>query len=237
MPRLATIAASDFDYGTCWLDGLGVRFLVVGDDFRFFGHGRAGRLRAARTLAGGGRFSSSRPPMHTLIDGVRPVRRASAAAGAAGEHAPRRPPARAPIQHQRPRHAWRQDRLHHRLSRPPTSSCTAARRCWASTPSAWMGTRRSPLPGVASVGVRPTINDAGRPMASKCICSTGTPTATTPTCASTSFAKQRDEERTTPSTPHRPDRPRRRAGRAISRTESRIHISWRRRPCPTPARP
>ncbi|WP_295392645.1 bifunctional riboflavin kinase/FAD synthetase [uncultured Thiodictyon sp.] len=47
-PRLATVDARDF-VQRLLLDGLGVRFLMIGDDFRF-GHGRSGDEALLRTM-------------------------------------------------------------------------------------------------------------------------------------------------------------------------------------------
>lgn len=66
--RLAAMRASDFVQHLL-VDGLGVRFLVVGDDFRF-GHGREGDYALLERCGAAAGFEVAHTATH-LIDGVR----------------------------------------------------------------------------------------------------------------------------------------------------------------------
>jgi riboflavin kinase / FMN adenylyltransferase len=66
-PRLAAMEARDF-VQRLLLDGLGVRYLLVGDDFRF-GHGRAGDYELLRTMGQNAAGGFQVENLHTITHG------------------------------------------------------------------------------------------------------------------------------------------------------------------------
>lgn len=66
-PRLAAMEARDF-VQRLLLDGLGVRYLLVGDDFRF-GHGRAGDYELLRAMGQGAPGGFQVENLHTITHG------------------------------------------------------------------------------------------------------------------------------------------------------------------------
>ena len=169
---------------------LGVRWVLVGEDFRF-GKGRAGDLatlrRAARTF--------SVEAMRTVaVDGERASSTAVRAALAAGDLEHARRAARPPVRDLRPRRARREARPQTSAFRPRTSRCGASRRSPASSRCACTGSaaRRAPAWRASACGRR-SRRPARR--CSKCSCSTSTTPIYGRRVGVEFLHKLRDEER------------------------------------------
>ena len=109
---------------------------------------------------------------HDELRGARPARVELGRARSAGRrrHAAQRRAAGPALQHQRPRGARPQARARTGLSHAePALRPRKARGAAASSSCACTAWPRTPLPGVASLGVRPTVEDAGRQCCSRCI--------------------------------------------------------------------
>jgi riboflavin kinase/FMN adenylyltransferase len=157
-PRLAKMSARDF-VQRLLLDGLAVRFLLVGDDFRF-GHGREGDyalLHAMGKSAAPSGFEVE--DLHTITHGAERISstRVREALGRGDlEHA----------RHLLGRPYRMQGRVGHGAKRGrgigfPTANIDLHRRC---SPLRGVyavlvrGLDATPIPGVANVGTRPTVN-------------------------------------------------------------------------------
>jgi riboflavin kinase/FMN adenylyltransferase len=159
---------------------LGVRWLLVGEDFRF-GRGRTGDLATLRRNA---RAFSVEGMRTVTIDGERASSTAVRAALAAGNLE------RAGSLLGRPFAIWGRVAHGAKLGRHlgfPTANLPLRRKPPVSGIFAVRvhGLGSAPVTGVASVGVRPTVTDAGVPW-SKPSCSTSTPPSTGAASASSS---------------------------------------------------
>ena len=141
------------------LAGLGMRWLLIGDDFRF-GARRAGDFALLREASAKHGFGLEAMPT-VAQEGVRVSSSAVRAALAAGRLAEAEALLGRPLQHQRPGGAWRQARpqigyptanVQLRHNRPPLSGIFAVRTLDA------QGHRRD---GAASLGLRPTVDTSG----------------------------------------------------------------------------
>ncbi|QID18674.1 bifunctional riboflavin kinase/FAD synthetase [Nitrogeniibacter mangrovi] len=158
--RFASLSAEDF-IERVLVNNLRVRHLIIGDDFRF-GAGRKGDF--AMLQAAGERFGFVVEAMTTHAhDGERVSSSAVRDALAKGEldraaHLLGRPYSMAGL-------VMHGDKIGRTLGFPTVNIQLKGRR----PPLSGIfnvqveGLRDDPVPGVASVGVRPTINDAGRP--------------------------------------------------------------------------
>ena len=141
------------------LVGLGMRWLLIGDDFRF-GARRAGDFALLREASAKHGFGLEAMPT-VAQEGVRVSSSAVRAALAAGRLAEAEALLGRPLQHQRPRGAWRQARPENRLptanvqlrhNRPPLSGIFAART---------LDGKGHTRDGAASLGLRPTVDNSG----------------------------------------------------------------------------
>ncbi|MGE5153763.1 MAG: bifunctional riboflavin kinase/FAD synthetase [Bdellovibrio bacteriovorus] len=159
-PRLAAMEAREF-VQRLLLDGLGVRYLLVGDDFRF-GHGRAGDYALLRTMgqeaAGGFQVQN----LHTITHGeerVSSTRVREALARGDLEQA----------RHLLGRPYRMQGRVGHGEKRGrtigfPTANIDLHRRVIPLRGVYGvevLGLGRDPRPGVANIGTRPTVGGQG----------------------------------------------------------------------------
>ena len=147
------------------LDGLGVRYLLVGDDFRF-GHGRTGDYEMLRAMGAEARWRRGVPggepanhrPWGRAISSTR-VREALLR----GDLEAARAPAWATLPDAGPGRTRRQARAHHRLPngqhRPASAGEPPARRFAVQV----YGLAAAPLPGVANIGTRPTVDGGDLP--------------------------------------------------------------------------
>ena len=152
------------------LKGLGVRYVLVGDDFRF-GARRAGDYAMLDAAGGALGFDVARM-MSYEVHGLRVSSSAVREALAAGDLAKAAVAAGPPLFGQRPRGPRQQAGTRARAPRsaaPATafarSTCACPTRApppRASSSRACTASRREPLPAVSSLGVRPTIEKAGR---------------------------------------------------------------------------
>ena len=159
----AQIAAEDF-IERIVARGLGARWVLVGDDFRF-GARRAGDLVMLKQAAPAPRIRSCGAGERCMLDGERVSSTAVREALAARRSRPRGAAARPRLLASAA--AWsRGDGLGRKLgfptanvqmkhNRPPLTGIFAVR---------LHGAAREPLPGVASLGVRPTVKQGGAPV-------------------------------------------------------------------------
>ena len=160
-PRLAVMEAREF-VQRLLLDGLDVRFLLVGDDFRF-GHGRAGDYDLLRTMgkdaAGGGFLVED---LHTITHGEERISstRVREALGRGDLEQARHLLGRPYRMQGRVGHGDKRGRtigfptanidLHRRVI--PLRGVYAVQ---------VLGLREGPRPGVANIGTRPTVGGQG----------------------------------------------------------------------------
>ena len=141
--------------------GLGMRWLLVGRDFRF-GERRSGDFATLEDAALRHGFRLEAMP-DVLFDGERVSSSAVRAALAAGDLQRRRAPARPSLHHQRARRARRQARPRPRL--PDREHRAAAHGAARRASSRWKWrASRAQIAGVASVGRRPTVNPVPIPL-------------------------------------------------------------------------
>ena len=137
--------------------GLGAKYVLVGDDFRF-GAKRAGDYAM---LDAAGAAPGFRRGAHEQLRGARRARLQLRSAGCprARRHGRRGRAAGPSLQHQRPRGAWPQARPRARLQDPEPAlfalEAGRQRHLRGAGASAWPIT---PLPGVANLGIRPSLD-------------------------------------------------------------------------------
>ncbi len=162
-PRMAAMAARDF-VQRLLIDGLGIRFLLVGDDFRF-GHGRAGDYALLRSM-GSEAAATDRgfqvEDLHTITHGEERISstRVREALGRGDLEQARHLLGRPYRMQGRVGHGDKRGRaigfptanidLHRRVS--PLRGVYAVRA---------QGVGDAPLPGVANIGTRPTVDGQG----------------------------------------------------------------------------
>ena len=151
------------------------------------------------------------------VDGERASSTAVRAALAAGDLARRGGAARSPVRDRRPRRARRRSWAAISASRPRTCRCSARRRSPGIFAVRVHGLGAHAARGVASVGVRPTVNARRDSRCSKCSCSTSTRPIYGRRIAVEFLHKLRDEERYADLDALSRDRPRRRRRTRSSR--------------------
>ena len=144
------------------VNGLHARWVMIGDDFRY-GAKRAGDFASLK--AAGEKYGFEVEQMATVAhpNGARISSSSRAGLARGGRSRRRARRARAAVRDQRARRAWREARPRSRLSHAqPADRATSGRRSRASSSCACTGSADEPLPAVASLGLRPTVDDSGR---------------------------------------------------------------------------